>query len=139
MDGGSLDTFRASLNRCVATPVFLKDFYDLFIRSSEAVRDKFRDTDLERQARMVKDSLHLMAVAAQSGRDTIAWGEMERLARRHSRADRDVPPELYDLWLDCLLQAVRKHDPEGSPAVESAWREALAPGIAYMKSLYAGG
>jgi len=139
MDGGSLETFRASLNRCVATPLFLKDFYDRFIGSSEVVREKFKDTDLQQQTRMVADSLHLMAVAAQSGPDAIAWGEMERLARRHSRGDRDVPPELYDLWLDCLLQAVRIHDPLASAEVEAAWREALAPGIAHMKTRYGDG
>ena len=138
MTSSEVETFRSSVSRCLARPDFMKDFYELFIGSSEEVREKFRNTDLEQQRRMVADSLHLMAVAAQSpGREqSVAWSEMARLAKRHAQADRDIRPGLYDAWLDCLLQAVRKHDPEFSPAIEAAWRDTLRPGIEYMQARY---
>ena len=119
----------------------MKEFYDLFIASSDEVREKFRHTDLEQQRRMVADSLYLMAVAGQSpGREeSVAWSEMSRLAERHAQSDRNIRPALYDLWLDCLLQAAREHDPEFSPAVEAAWRDTLRPGIEFMQARYGDG
>jgi hemoglobin-like flavoprotein len=61
---------------------------------------------------------------------------LERLAKRHSKAELDIKPELYDLWLDRLVQAVREFDPMFDPEIEAAWRRALRPGIEFMKSRY---
>ena len=140
-ESAAVETFRESVKRCLARPEFMKDFYDLFLASSDEVREKFRNTNLEQQRQMVADSLYLMAVAGQSpGRDgSIAWGEMSRLAARHAQSDRNIRPALYDLWLDCLLQAARQHDPEFSPAVEGAWRDTLRPGIEFMQERYGSG
>jgi hemoglobin-like flavoprotein len=129
--------FRASLKRCLAAPHFLGSFYDDFVASSEEVQEKFRKTDLDRQAKMLADSLYTLAVAAQAKPGTNpAWAEMPRLAARHSRADLDIKPHLYDHWLNCLLDAVRRHDPECSAEVEEAWRKTLSAGIEYMRSRY---
>lgn len=126
----------ASLKRCLAAPPFLLDFYGLFMASSDEVRRRFKDTDFKRQTRVLADSLWVMANVAQAERASPAWGDLPRLAERHSRRDLDVPPPLYDLWLECLLQAARKHDPQFSPEIEAAWRETLAVGIEYLRSKY---
>jgi hemoglobin-like flavoprotein len=136
MTSGAVDAFRASLKRCLADPTFMKDFYDLFVASSPEVREKFRNTDFERQNRALADSLYIMAVAAQGGEGSIAWREMSKIAKRHSRGDRDIAPELYDLWLDCLLKAAQKHDPQFSPDLKDAWRETLLPGIGFLRDRY---
>ena len=129
--------FRATLKRCLVTPHFLGKFYEDFVASSEEVREKFRNTDFEQQARMLADSLYALAVAAQVKQGANpAWADMPRLAARHSRADLDIRPELYDHWLDCLLETARDHDPEFSPEIEAAWRETLTVGIEYMRSRY---
>jgi len=112
-----VETFRDSLKRCLAAPDFLLDFYGLFMASSDEVREKFANTDFERQTRILADSLWAMAVA-------------------HSREQLDIRPEFYDQWLDCLVEAASRHDPSFSAGVERAWRETLAVGIALMKSRY---
>ena len=131
-----VETFRASLKRCLAAPDFLLDFYGLFMASSDEVREKFKDTDFTRQTRVLADSLWVMSVAAQGQAGSPAWGDLPRLARKHSRAHLDIRPGLYDQWLECLLEAARKHDPEFSPELETAWRETLAVGIEYLRSRY---
>jgi hemoglobin-like flavoprotein len=131
-----IDAFRASLNRCLARPEFLRHFYELFVESSPEVREKFKDTDFPRQTRVLADSLYMMAVAAQLEHDAAAWAEMDRLASRHDRTGLDIRPGLYDLWLDCLLRAVSRHDREYSREIELAWRETLAVGIEYLRSRY---
>ena len=61
---------------------------------------------------------------------------LQRLAKLHSRAELDIKPELYDLWLDRLVQAVKEFDPMFDPETETAWRRMLQPGIEFMKSRY---
>lgn len=129
-----IDAFRASLNRCLAKPAFLRDFYEMFVESSPEVREKFKNTDFPRQTRVLADSLYMMAVAAQLERNAGVWAEMDRLAGRHDRTGLDIRPGLYDLWLDCLLRAVARHDTEYSREIELAWRETLAVGIEYLSS-----
>jgi hypothetical protein len=130
------ELFMASLKRCLASPEFLLDFYAFFMDSSDEVRAKFAKTDFKVQTRVLADSFWAMSVAAQGPRTSAAWGDLPRLAARHGRSDLDIRPGLYDTWLDCLIQAVRKHDVHFSGEVEAAWRTTLAPGIEYMRAKY---
>ncbi len=131
-----VDVFLASLRRCLADQDFLHHFYDAFIDSSDEVRQKFRRTDFPRQARVLADSLFVLAVAAQGLPESIARSSLPFLAERHDHAHLDIRPELYDLWLECLVDTARTHDPDFAPEVEEAWRKTLAVGIEYMRSRY---
>ena len=135
MENGA-GVFRSSLRRCLAEPDFLTHFYDAFLASSVEVRDEFKDTDFERQTRVLADSLYMMAVVGQGQKKGPAWAEVGRLARLHSHLQLDIRPGLYDVWLECLLQAAESHDPEFSPLVQEAWRSTLRSGIEYMRSRY---
>ncbi len=134
VEGRLVESFLASLKRCLAIPGFIDSFYQTFVSSSEEVREKFRNTDLQRQARMLSDSLYVMAVAVQGQAGSPAWGDLPRLAERHSRKDLDIRPPLYDHWLACLVDTARLHDPQFTPEIEAAWRATLAVGIEYMKA-----
>ena len=133
-----VEVFLASLRRCLADEDFLPQFYYRLMSSSEEVRIKFANTDLPRQYRVLADSLHMLAVAAQSPQETDefspAWTEMSRLAKMHDRDHLDIRPGLYDLWLHHLLEAARSHDPEFTPDVEEDWRTTLEAGIEYLRS-----
>jgi len=136
MDPRSRAAFLASFNRCRAAAGFLEDFYRRFIASSEEIRAKFAGTNMKRQVQMLEDSLYVIAVAIQGEEGSLARGDLPRIAARHSRKDLDIRPGLYDLWLECLIEAVRTHDPQFSGEVEAAWRETLAVGIDYMRARY---
>jgi hemoglobin-like flavoprotein len=126
---------RDSLSRCVASPAFLDRFYELFMASSPEVAEKFASTDFARQKQVLEDSLYLMLSAAGTT-GGVAHAQLEKLAKRHSRGELDVRPELYSLWLDSLMKAVRESDPSYSPELEKAWREALKDGIEFLKARY---
>jgi hypothetical protein len=128
--------FEASLKRCLERPDFMLDFYGFFMDSSDEIRQKFKDTDFKRQTRVIADSFWAISVAAQGPKSSPAWTEMPRLAVRHSRSELDIPPAMYDTWLDSLIQTVRKHDSAFSPEVEAAWRTTLGAAIEYMRSKY---
>lgn len=127
--------FNDSLERCGLRPGFIERFYEIFVGSSAEVAAKFRNTDMRQQVALLRVSLYGMMHAS--------WGKpeghahLERIAMMHSRTGRaPIPPALYDLWLDCLLKAVREYDPWLDDATERAWRELLAPGIEFFKSRY---
>jgi hemoglobin-like flavoprotein len=132
----SVEVFLASLRRCLAVPGFIDDFYGRFVGSSEEVREKFKNTDMKRQAQVVADSLYVVANAVQGEDGSLARRELPQIAARHSRADRDVPPRLYDLWIACILETARLHDPQFGPDVERAWQEVLGFGADYMRQRY---
>jgi hemoglobin-like flavoprotein len=132
-----VDLFLASLKRCLAQqPLFTSHFYDRFIASSEEVREKFRDTDMQRQVRMLEDSLFVVANAVQGTDGSMARGDLPRIAARHSRADLAIRPELYDQWAECLVATARECDPAFRPEIEESWRVVLAFGVEYMRDRY---
>lgn len=133
MDEKDIELFNDSIERCSSRPEFLTRFYTLFLSSSDTVAKKFERTDMRQQARMLKTSLYIMMMASSKSERVV---HMERLARRHSRAELDIKPELYDLWLDRLVQAVKEFDPKFDLETETAWRRMLQPGIEFMKSRY---
>ncbi|MBI3374589.1 MAG: globin [Betaproteobacteria bacterium] len=133
MDERDIELFNDSIERCSASPEFLRRFYTLFLASSDTVAKKFEHTDLRKQASLLKASLYIM-ITASGESDRVV--HLERLAKRHSRAELDIKPELYDLWLDRLVQAVGEFDPMFDAEIEAAWRRMLRPGIDFMKSRY---
>jgi hemoglobin-like flavoprotein len=136
VNASSRDAFLASLGRCRATAGFLDAFYQRFVASSDEVRAKFAGTDMLRQVQMLEDSLFVVANAVQGEEGSPARGDLPRIAARHSRKDLDIGPQLYDLFLECLIVTVRTHDPKFSPEVEAAWRETMGFGIDYMRKRY---
>ena len=127
------ELFNDSLERCMANADFLRRFYDLFVSSSDVVAKKFEHTDFLKQTRLLGKSLYVMMVPSD---DPGLALRLERLAKRHSRAELDIKPELYDLWLEKLVQAAGEFDPMFNVEIETAWRRVLQPGIDYMKSRY---
>jgi hemoglobin-like flavoprotein len=133
MDEKDIELFNDSIERCSSRPDFLKRFYTLFLASSDTVATKFERTDMPKQARLLKTSLYIMMMASGDSERAV---HLERLARRHSREALDIKPELYDLWLDRLMQTVGECDPKFDAETETAWRRVLQPGIEFMKSRY---
>lgn len=129
-----LDDVTASYHRCRATPGFLDVFYQIFRAKSPEIAAKFRDTDMERQKLMLRQSLLLMLQFNIHPED--AREELERLAERHSRRGVDIPPAMYDQWLDALCEAVRDNDPNYTPNLEALWRRAMKNGIELFQSRY---
>ena len=133
MQEKDLELFNDSIERCSCRPDFLRRFYTLFLASSDTIAKKFEHTDLRRQARLLKTSLYIMMLASGESEQAV---HLARLAKLHSRVGLDIKPELYNLWLDRLLQAVKEFDPMFGPETEIAWRRVLQPGIDFMKSRY---
>ena len=125
---------KESLRRCLERPGFLERFYELFMDSSPVVYGKLKHMNMAHQMIMVKSSLHIMMAMASGGLQQ--QKALQELAELHSRRQKDVQPELYDLWLDAMIKAASESDPHFNTQIEEAWRIALMPGIEFMKSRY---
>jgi len=121
-----------SYGRCCASPVFFDDFYRRFLASSPRVREKFVHTDMATQKRLLRHGIMNLVLVARS----LPATKLRQLGESHCRARLDIGPELYELWVDCLLTTLAQHDPDFSPALRQEWREVLEAGIAVMRSHY---
>ncbi len=115
----------ASYYRCRRDERFLDTFYDAFLSKSPAVAQLFAQTDFRFQKLAIRQSLLEMLCfdCGMSG----TREEIERLGLRHRELG--VRPKMYAMWLDSLCEAIKKHDPNYSPALEQLWREAMLKSI----------
>jgi hemoglobin-like flavoprotein len=134
MTDAELALFNDSLTRCTSNPQFLERFYALFLASSDEVRHKFSQTDFQKQRRLLQATFYMVMLAVDGYPEGTV--HLERLVDPHSQRHLDIPPHLYDVWLDCLLQAVREYDGPRTPETESLWQHMMANGTAFMKARY---
>ncbi|MEK6234377.1 MAG: hypothetical protein N2C14_06675 [Planctomycetales bacterium] len=126
----ALQIFNDSFERCSADARFLDRFYDLFISSSDEVKEHFRDTDIAKQKKMLLRSLSYI-MAAHKTPDVL-----DEIATLHDSRNRNVEPRLYLVWLDCMIEAVKLTDAQFNDEIEGAWRSVMQIGIDYMASKY---
>ena len=125
---------KASYGRCCTVPRFFDAFYERLFEVCPAARPLFAQTDFERQRRLLQHAFGLLLIfPAQPAAEPTA---LSRVAERHSRRDLNIDPGLYPLFIDSLIDTVKRYDPECTPAIEAAWRTTVAKGVAYMQSKY---
>ena len=135
VDEKTIQVFDHSLRRCNANPGFLDLFYETFLNSSPKIREKFANTDFERQKRLLHASFYLMLLASEESENG-PERYLEHLATRHSVHDLNIGSDLYDLWLDSLLAVVRECDPEFDEVIEDSWEQVMGIGIDYLVRHY---
>jgi len=110
---------------------FFGDFYDRLLGSSPPIKEKFARTDMRRQQQVLRGSFfHLLNYYyTQPTCNEV----MEGLIESHGPRGYNVSPEMYEMWLETMVETARRHDPEYSPEIESAWREVFSAGINRLK------
>jgi truncated hemoglobin YjbI len=125
------DLFQESLDRIQNQKErFFDAFYARFVGSDPAVAAKFKNTDMERQKEMLRESFAEMGqffVVPESNPYLLT------LSRIHGPRGHDIPVAMYDRWLDCLVATVAEVDPEANQNTLLAWRIVMSPGIEFMK------
>lgn len=124
------DSFSRALVNHGYNKEFIERFYDLFIARSEKIADLFKDTNMAAQKTMLHDSLNYMLEYYRHPDNDV---HLKHIKNVHGNTGLNIPADFYDLWLDCLIEALKNHDPEFNDKVEQAWRTILAPGIQYMR------
>lgn len=125
----------ASYARCRGDEDFVPRLYRRLWQRAPAVRAHFAATDMQRQHGVMREAIMTLLLFAR--RKVVARLALDRIGRLHARSRHDVHPELYAAFSDALIETLAERDPEWTPALGEAWREAISPGLAYMAALYA--
>ncbi len=132
-DGIFTESYERLLDLDETGEIFFSKFYENFTSASPDVRKKFQNTDMQKQKIVLRESLFNMQDFFVNKQAT---DYMRRIADIHSKKDKDISPQLYDLWLESLVATVRELDPEYDRDVGLAWKMVMSMGIAYMKDIY---
>ena len=128
------DAVRRSFNRCESHGEFGEVFYESFLNASQEIPRYFENTEFVRQRIVIRDSVKMMV------EHDVAEPEMQvmlkRLGETHNRANRNIPPFLYELWLDSVCATVKLLDPEWDDDLDRLWRVRLRPGIQVITAAY---
>ena len=126
--------FNDSFLRCQNKPGFMDRFYELFLASSANIKSKFEKTNFNKQKIALKSSFYMMLLTVQG--NAPAQRYLEEIADLHSRKKLNVKPEMYDLWLECLIKTVEEFDPLFDEQIKRVWRNLMNQGIRFMQSRY---
>ena len=112
---------------------FFTRFYEIFLAKSETVREKFKATDMSVQMSVLQKGMFQLMSFYLMRTDS---DYLQSIAVTHNHGHYDIDPELYDLWLDSLLQTVEELDTEYHDELRLAWQIVMTPGILYLKYYY---
>lgn len=126
------DLVMQSYGRCCASSGFFDSFYQYFLASSPEIREKFAHTNMPAQKQLLRQGILNLVMHARGMPDT----KLRALGCSHARGALDIRPELYDLWLQALLQSIGEHDGQCDANTRLAWREVLNKGISVIKAQY---
>ncbi|NOG61522.1 MAG: globin [Proteobacteria bacterium] len=89
---------------------------------------------MEQQKIVLHASIQMIMLASQGNKAAIDY--LDSIAKLHSKAELDIRPELYDIWLDTLMETVSIIDTNYDKKIDNAWKKVMNYGIEYMKSQY---
>ena len=129
-----IERVKASYSRSLFELDFLERFYQIFMDSDDAIREKFRRTDFSTQIHLLRHGLMSAMMFAEG--DMMANACIDRIRNSHNHKQLDIRPEYYSLWLSSLIQAVSQCDPDFNEELERDWRAVLFPAIEHIQSGY---
>lgn len=133
MESNNDDVF-LSFGRCTLKKDFFEDFYNDFINRSPEIKTMFTNTNMTKQRQLLKDGISYMIMFAK--KSATGTAKMEQIAQLHDRQHFNVRPELYALWLDALLDTVKRHDPQYTPEIRKSWIATMNIGLDLFKKQY---
>lgn len=128
------EIFLQSLDRCSESENFIPSFYDRFLATSDEIREKFKDTDFDKQSQMLLHSLKLAAGATLG--ESFALREIRERAETHDRHHLDIAPRLYTFWLDSVIETASEYDSQWDETVEESWNTILGHVVKHMTKFY---
>lgn len=103
------EQIQASYGRCLRKRGFISRFYAKLLSRDARVEVMFRTTDWPKQQKALRRGISIALTYA--GGSEFVRRNMSQMAHIHSRAGHaTVAPELYQHWIEALLETVREFD-----------------------------
>ncbi len=129
-----IQSVRESYDRCCLNGDFPATFYEIFFMKSPEIPKLFADTDFTQQKRHLRAAL-LLLIKYEPG-DEPTRIALAKIGRSHSRGERNIRPDLYPYFLECVCETIKIHDPEWSVELENQWKERVRGGVELITSMY---
>lgn len=136
MDPKAVENVTRSYGRCIMNQAFFDTFYDILLNSSDRVAGMFAKTDFTRQKELLREGINYAIMHAKDTDAVFALKKLQSIGASHARGRLNVSPDLYPLWVESLIKAVKAHDPQFSSRLEADWKEVIAPTIALLTARY---
>lgn len=121
-----------SYGRCCNSEQFFIDFYDRFMNSSPAIRDRFKNTDMPAQRHLLRNGIMQLVLFARGLPPT----KLRALGESHSRRHLNIDPQWYGNWIDALMATLGQYDPHFDADMELAWRRTIQQGVDIILDAY---
>jgi len=113
----------SSLQRCLRAPGFLDHFLDLLALRAPHLRECIAVQAGAPQSVMARRCITTMILAVGG---VLAPDEARRkFADCRNAGGMGMTPEVFPVWAGCLVETVRRHDPDFAPELEAAWTRVL--------------
>jgi len=114
---------------------FVEAFYERLMAASEDIRKRFEHIDMEAQADILAHAI-VMSFLFVDTKHQSAIKCLNDVRESHSRNNLNIAPELYDIWLECLLETVGACDPHADEELLSNWHEVMSVAINHIREGY---
>lgn len=123
--------------RCCAQAGFWDKFYEIFLKSSPDIAEKFKNTDMKRQKEILRGSLSFVLMYAKDPNAAFPKGKLTDVGKVHAKSKHNIAPNQYEFWTKSLMATIKHFEGNAfTPEHEKAWREVLAPAIKLMQDQY---
>ena len=129
------DLVSRSYGRCLAEGnLFFDRFYDYFLKSDPRIMPMFRNTDMEKQKKLLRAGINYAIMYTTDSGHSSSEMALSRIRKSHSQTNLNISPNLYPLWISSLIHAVKVTDPKFTPELDEAWQKVLSASVEYIKA-----
>lgn len=114
----------------------ITSFYHHLMFSSEEIREHFKYVDLEVQSENLSRAIVMSFLNYDDKEHATSSKILNNVRDSHNRHKLAVKPELYDIWLKCLIDVVEVLDPNADESLLEDWRVVMASSIEHIRSGY---
>lgn len=130
-----LDAVYHSYARCRLNDTVIDDFYRHFFSGTPQAAEKFKNTDMEMQKRLLDHAIRHMVLFFDNP-SVITVAKMMTIAKSHAKSAMNIEPALYSGWREALLRALADNDPHFDPELAEQWHEVIDHTITTLIALY---
>jgi hemoglobin-like flavoprotein len=123
-----------SYGRCCMAEGFFDDFYTAFVNKSPVIAEKFAHTDMAKQKQLLRQGITYMLMYYKNSK--LAGSKISSIAETHARGHFSIAPEMYNLWLETLLETIAAHEPMFDEKLKTSWQNVMLKGIQAMAEKY---
>jgi hemoglobin-like flavoprotein len=114
---------------------FVSAFYKRLMETSDDIKKRFEHIDMESQADTLAHAIVMSFLFVDKNHES-ATRCLNNVRESHSRHNLNIPPHLYDVWLECMIETVGACDPHANDQLLTDWHEVMSMAITHIREGY---